>query len=234
MRQIIAIGGGGFVSASSEDQALHMGHYIIQQTKKSNPKICFLAQASCESKEYTVWFYKTFVDLGAHPSHISLFGRVNGSWKSQLLEQDIIYVGGGNTRSMLALWRAWGLDQVLQEAYEKGIILAGVSAGAICWFQECVTDSVWPLGALSGLGFLEGSCCPHYDTEPERRPAYLDFTKNGTIMSGIALEDNTAAHFVDGVLKGVVTTKNGKKAFAVTDGAEQPLNTLYVGKHKDR
>lgn len=229
MRQIIAIGGGGFKRSSSDDRAADMGHYLLAQTGKKNPKVCFLAQASNESKEYTVWFYRTFSALGAKPSDISLFGRVEPQWKQQLLEQDLIYVGGGNTRSMLALWREWGVDVVLRQAYEKGIVLAGVSAGAICWFEQCVTDSVWPLGALNGLGILSGSCCPHYDSEPERRPAYIGFTKKGTVSAGIALEDDTAAHYVDGVLKNVVTTKAGKKAFTVANGIEQALNTIFVG-----
>ncbi|HEV2601383.1 MAG TPA: peptidase E [Candidatus Babeliales bacterium] len=229
MKQIIAIGGGGFVRSSADDQARHMGHYLIEQTGKKNPKVCFLSQASAESKEYMVWFYKTFLALGAQPSDISLFGSVKNNWKGHLLAQDVIYVGGGNTRSMLALWREWGMDALLREAYEKGIVLSGVSAGAICWFEQCITDSVWPLGALQGLGILKGSCCPHYDSEPERRPTYLDFTKQGIVLPGIALEDDTAAHFVDGVLKDIVVTKKDRKAFTVSAGVEEELKTVFIG-----
>jgi len=104
------------------------------------------------------------------PSWTSLFGIVKPGWREHLLAQDIIYVGGGNTRSMICLWREWGADEVLREAYEAGILLCGVSAGAICWFEQGVTDSVWPLGVLPCLGLLPGSCCPHYDSEAERRP----------------------------------------------------------------
>lgn len=223
VRQIIAIGGGGFVKTSSDDKAKNIGTYILEQSGKKDPKICFLPQASAESKEYTVWFYKTFLALGAQPSDVSLFGRVEPTWKEQLLASDIIYVGGGNTRSMLALWREWGVDVVLRQAYEQGILLCGVSAGAICWFEQGITDSVWPLGVLDCLGILKGSCCPHYDTEKERRPAYLDFTQKGESLPGIALQDHVAAHFIDGKLKHIVSVYKDKKAYWVDAGSEKEI-----------
>ena len=145
MKQIIAIGGGGFGHYAST----LLNQYILKQAGKPSPKICFLPQASAESKDYIVNFYETFSRLGAQPSWISLFGRVEPSWEEHLLSQDIIYVGGGNTRSMLALWREWGIDAVLREAYERGIILSGTSAGAICWFEQGITDSGPALVALA-------------------------------------------------------------------------------------
>src|SRR3990167_9390760 len=162
MKQIIAIGGGGFGRAERD---LKIEKYLLSQTKKTCPKICFLPQASHESEEYIVKFFETFIQLQAEPSYISLFGRVKASWKQHLLNQEVIYVGGGNTKSMLALWRAWNLDDVLLEAYHQGTILSGVSAGAICWFEQGITDSVWPLGTIEGLGLIEGSVCPHFDSE---------------------------------------------------------------------
>lgn len=225
MQQIIAIGGGGF---GGSQKNLAMERYLIQQTKKTSPKVCFLPQASSEAQEYIVRFYEAFTSLGALPSWISLFGRVEDGWKEKLLEQDLIFVGGGNTRSMLALWREWGMDQVLLEAYKRGIVLAGVSAGAICWFEQGITDSVWPLGTLTGLKILKGSCCPHYDTEPERRPAYLSKVKNGEVIPGIALEDNTAAHFVDGQLKSIVASVADKKAFSVSNRGEEAIAVNFL------
>lgn len=225
MKQVIAIGGGGFTRLNSN---FALERYLLKQTKKENPKVCFLPQASAEAQDYVAKFYETFLSLKANPSWMSLFGRVKDNWKTHLLEQDLIYVGGGNTKSMLALWREWGVDKVLQEAYEKGIVLCGVSAGAICWFEQGVTDSVWPLGTLDCLGFIKGSCCPHYDTEPERRPTYLEQVKNKKIIPGIALEDNTAAHFVDGALKSVVIDVESKKAFQVSEGKENTLETTYL------
>ncbi|MBP6103495.1 MAG: peptidase E [Gammaproteobacteria bacterium] len=220
MAQIIAIGGAGFGTLENDYK---MERYLIAQTGKTNPKVCFLGQASAESPAYARLFHRTFKALETHPSTISLFGRVTPHWKTQVLEQDLIFVGGGNTRSMLALWREWGMDQILKEAYDKGIVLCGSSAGAICWFEACVTDSVWPLGTLKGLGFLQGSCCPHYDSEPERRPTYLQKVQSGEIIPGIALEDYTAAHFVDGSLRTVVSAKAGTKAYRVSPDKETGL-----------
>ncbi len=224
MTTIISIGGGGFSHSKSD---LKLERYILAQTSKKNPKICFLPQASNESQDYVVKFYKAFLSLDAQPSWVSLFGRVEPGFKDQLLQSDIIYVGGGNTKSMLALWREWGIDVILKEAYEKGIVLAGVSAGAICWFEQAVTDSVWPLGQVSGLGFLKGSCCPHYDSEPERAPAFKAMVNSTSILPGIALQDFTGAHYQDGVLKTCLTSAAGK-AFWVDKDVEQPLPVLTL------
>lgn len=243
MKQIIAIGGGGFGHYAST----LLNQYILKQSGKPSPKICFLPQASAESKDYIVNFYETFSRLDAQPSWISLFGRVEPSWKEHLLSQDIIYVGGGNTRSMLALWREWGMDEVLREAYERGIILCGSSAGGICWFEQGITDSgpalrsfpllrsfsvggseVGPLGVLDCLGILPGSCCPHYDDEPERRPAYLTFVTSGAAKSGIALASHAAAHFVDGKLHKIITAKKDKLCYRVSSQGEEELDSIYL------
>lgn len=220
MKQIIAMGGGGF---TDEQSNLKIEHYLVKQTKKKNPKVCFLPQASAESQEYIVKFYQTFSNLEAKASWISLFGNVKSGWEEHLLKQDLIYVGGGNTRSMLALWREWGMVEVLLEAYEKGIILSGISAGAICWFEQGITNSVWPLGVLDCLGVIPGSCCPHYDIEPERKPTYLKKVKNKEIIPGIALNNNIAAHYIDGQLKYVLTELDGRKAFRVSLLSEEEL-----------
>jgi peptidase E len=112
------------------------------------------------------------------------------------LSQDVIYVGGGNTRSMLAVWREWGLPEILREAWESGIVLAGRSAGAICWFAQGVTDSVADvLLPLDCLGFLPGSCCPHYDGEVDRRPSYHRLIFENEILPGVAIDDGVGVHF---------------------------------------
>jgi peptidase E len=220
-KQIIAIGGGGFTPK------LAMEKYIIAQTKKENPRICFLPQASNESASYVLRLYDTYLSLGAHPSWVSLFGRVEDTWKQKLLNADIIFVGGGNTKSMIALWKAWGLDLILREAYENGTVMAGVSAGMICWFEQGITDSVWPLGVVEGLGFLKGSGCPHFDSEPERQQAYTSRVKARAVVPGIALEDLTAAHYIDGALHQIVSEKASKKGFEVTaHGMQEMVVTL--------
>jgi len=230
IQQILAIGGGG-LNDTPADRLLDT--YLLKLANTDHPKICFLPQASAESSEYINMFYQTFTELGAIPSWLSLFGRVPRQWAVKLLEQDIIYVGGGNTRSMLALWREWGVDNVLQEASRNGTVLAGVSAGAICWFEECVTDSIWPLGTIKGLGYVKGSACPHYDGEAERRPTYMQMVKTGETIPGLALQDYTAAHYVDGELKQIVTALSDARAYRVLsqdgDVLEEELKATYLG-----
>lgn len=225
MKQIIVSGGGGF---ARKDSGHVLERYIIAQSKKENPRICFLPQASSEDLGYVLKFTETFHTLGARPQWVSLFGRVEDTWKEKLLNADIIYVGGGNTKSMIALWKAWGVDEILREASHKGTVMAGVSAGMICWFEQGITDSVWPLGVVEGLGFLKGSCCPHFDTERERQEAYLSRVQSGAVAPGIALEDDAAAHYIDGELHAVVTTKEHKKGFKVTQEGLQEIKTTYL------
>lgn len=230
MTHIIALGGGGF---SVEPDYPYLDQYILNLTAKQQPKVCFLGQASGESDIYQLRFYSAFTKLGTKPSHLSLFRPVDKNWRDHLLSQDIIYVGGGNTRSMLALWRDWGIDQALYEAWQNGVILAGVSAGAICWFEQCVTDSTYPLGLIKGLGFLRGSACPHYRSEPDHRPAYKRMVEDGVAKNGIALDDFAAAHYIDGELEYIVTARQNAAAFRLlrtTDEViEELLPTDYLG-----
>lgn len=201
------MGGGGFTS----DDSLKLEKYLLSLCSKQNPKICFLPQASNESRDYILKFYQSFLSLGAQPSWISLFGNVRDGYKEQLLNSDIIYVGGGNTRSMLALWREWGVDEILKQAYERGVILSGLSAGMLCWFQWGITDSVKPLGFVQGLGLISGTGCPHYDTEPDRPPFFEQSVHEGKVPPGYALYDHTGAHFIDGKLFKAVKSRTGKK-----------------------
>lgn len=229
-QQIVALGGGGF---SIDPSNIALDRYILSLTGKDHPKVLFLPQASSENEKYILYFYKALTSLGAIPSWLSLFGSLQQSDFDQILEQDVIYVGGGNTRSMLALWREWGVDKLLKQALENGTILAGVSAGAICWFEECVTDSVHPLGIMNGLGFLQGSACPHYDGEADRRPALHSFIAQDALLPCIALCDHAAAHYVDGSLHQVVTNHPTAKAFHVSKQAgvviEDELSAMYLG-----
>ena len=221
-KQIIAIGGGGFGRSLGD---LKIEKYILDQVpnKQDNKliKVGFLPQASAEEHAYISKYYEAFIKLGAIPSWQSFFGRVEDGWEEKLLEQDVIYVGGGNTKSMIALWREWGVDKILKQAYDKGVVLAGVSAGAICWFEQACTDSVWPLGAVDGLGFLDGSCCPHYDGELERRPSYMKMVKDKKIIPGIALQDLSMGHYINGDLEKVVIAEEGKAAFWVNEQGEE-------------
>ena len=157
-KQIIAMGGGGF---SMEPDNLLLDEYFLRQAPAETPQVCFVATATGDSDNYIRRFYQAFNKLDCVPSHLGLFDLPTHDLESFVLEKDAIYVGGGNTRSLLALWREWGLDKIFRSAYEQGVLLGGISAGSICWFEQGVTDSVpGSLLPIDCLGFLEGSNCP--------------------------------------------------------------------------
>jgi dipeptidase E len=229
LRQIIALGGGGF-SMAPDNPVLDA--YILQQAHKPSPAICFVPTASGDSSRYIADFYSAFAKLDCRPAHLPFFQRT-AELKSYLLQQDVVYVGGGNTKSMLAVWRDWGLPELLRGAWERGVVLAGVSAGAICWFEQCLTDSyAGSLRVLDCLGFLPGSCCPHYDGEPERRPLFHELIAKGEISPGFALEDSAAIHFIDQDVYRIVASERGAQAFRVrmVDGGveEEALAAEYL------
>jgi dipeptidase E len=211
-QQIIAIGGGGFYR---DPENLALERYVIRQTGIAEPRVAFIPTASGEPDHYVSSFYSSFLKLGCRPSVLTLFKRTP-DLRAFLLNQDVIYVGGGNTKSMLVVWRDWGLPELLREAWEEGIVLTGVSAGAICWFEQGVTDS-WAgeLRPLAGLGFLPGSCCPHYDGEADRRPLYHRLLASGEISPGVAIEDWTGVHFIGTELYRVVASKSGARAYSL-------------------
>ena len=192
---IIAIGGGGFGRNPKHNK---IEKYILSQVDKKKPNIVFIPTASAEDKAYTVNFYSCFTSLECNPSHINFFQRTP-RLDSIINKADIIYVGGGNTKSMLAVWREWKLDKLLLKAYKRGAVLSGVSAGAICWFEQGITDS-WAsnLNPMECLGFLAGMACPHYQEEKDRRPSVHEMLKKGTAMSGYAIDGGAAIHFKNG------------------------------------
>jgi dipeptidase E len=229
-RQLIAMGGGGF-SMEPDNPALDT--YILKQSGATRPRVCFLATACGDAAGYISSFYRAFSAFDCRPSHLAFFQRTPDV-KSMLLNQDVIYVGGGNTKSMLAVWREWSVDSVLREAWESGIVLAGISAGAICWFQQGVTDSFADkLVALDCLGFLKGSCCPHYDGEVDRRPSLHDLILRSGILPGYAIDDGAAVHFIGEQVHCVATSRRNAKAYYVSlvDEAvdERELKTDFVG-----
>lgn len=213
-RQIVAMGGGGF---SMEPDNLALDRYVLQVADRPRPRICFLGTASGDSAVYAERFYAAFRTLPCEPADLSLFEPATGDFRSFLLARDVIYVGGGNTRNLLLLWREWGIDEILREAWQRGIVLAGISAGAICWFEQGVSDAVIPgrLAPLACLGFLPGSCCPHYDGEVERRPTYRRLVETGAISGGLAADDGAALHFVDRELHRVVVSRPEARAYRV-------------------
>ncbi|HXG21515.1 MAG TPA: peptidase E [Methylomirabilota bacterium] len=192
-RHIIAIGGSGFLT---DAQTRALDRYVVSQARAKEPAVCFIPTANGDSDASLLRFYTIFSQLPCRLSHLVFFRRTPQDLRSLLLSQDVIYVGGGNTRSMLAVWREWGLPEILREAWESGIVLAGRSAGAICWFAQGVTDSVADvLLPLDCLGFLPGSCCPHYDGEVDRRPSYHRLIFENEILPGVAIDDGVGVHF---------------------------------------
>ena len=219
---IIAMGGGGF-SIEPENPALD--RYVLAQARARNPSVCFLATASGDSESYIARFYAAFSKLRCRPTHLALFARTP-DLESLLLAQDVIYVGGGNTKSMLAVWREWRIPALLRRAWGSGTVLAGISAGAICWFRLGVTDS-WAgrLAATPGLGLLPGTCCPHYDGEPERRPVLHRLVERGSVRRAIALDDGAAAHFVGRSLLRIVASRPGARGYDVWRSGSRSVET---------
>ena len=227
---ILAMGGGGF---SMMTENLLLDDYLLSLATRRRgagdlPKVCFVGTASGDAEAYVDRFAEAFVGR-AETSSLSLFHLAELAEQGQevdlrahVLAQDVIYVGGGSTANLLALWRLHGLDEIFAEAAADGIVLAGISAGMNCWFEASVTDSFGPLAALpDGLGFLPGSACPHYDGEAERRPAFHRLLEAGRIPGGYAADDGAALHFVDEALAEVVISKPTAAAYrlSLVDGA---------------
>ncbi len=211
--QIIALGGH---SMTSKEEDVTLSRYLLDQVPAGRPHICFLSQGSGEDAFYIANFYRHFLELDALPSDLSLFRPHTADVAAFLLDQDIIYVGGGNTKSMLALWREWDVEKVLRQGWRQGTLLSGVSAGAICWFDQGLTDSIpGRLTALPCLGFLEGSCSPHYDGEAERRHSYHRLISDGKMPGGYGIDDNAALHFVGCEPPRVVASRAGAAAYRV-------------------
>ncbi len=213
--QIVAMGGGGF---ATEPENLLLEQYVLSLSRNHiKPRVCFLPTASGDSENYIERFYTSFGKLDAVPSHLPLFGLTVRDIRAFLLEQDVIYIGGGNTLNMLLIWQKRSIDTILREAAENGTILCGVSAGSICWFDSGVTDSLaaQELLPMKCLGWLPGSNCPHYDSEAGRRPAYHHLVVNGALPSGYAADDGVGLHFFGTQLAQIVSSRVDARAYEV-------------------
>jgi dipeptidase E len=224
-RQIVAIGGGGFSSGDSDWR--RTDNYVLELTGTTSPRVCFLPTASGDADSYVVRFYDAFPATRCRPSHLALFRRTITDIQSFLLDQDMIYVGGGNTANMLAVWRIHGVDAVLREAWKRGIVLCGLSAGALCWFEGGTTDSFGPeLAPLNdGLGLLAGSYCPHYDAEAQRRPAYHRYIAEGRLPSGIAADNGVGVRLAGSEIAEIVSSHPGRSAFRVERQRDAVIET---------
>jgi dipeptidase E len=225
---IVAIGGGG------PPDIAPILRFIAGLARRERPRVCFVPTASGDDLGAVVRFYRAFSGLDCEMADLPLFHRTAGDLAAFVREQDVFYVGGGNTANLLAVWRTHGLDELLREALTDGAVLCGSSAGMNCWFEASTTDS-FDLAKLAplydGLGFLEGSACPHYDAEPQRRPLYHELIANG-FPAGYAADNQAAIHFTDGRLFEAVSCSPEAKAYRVElkDGgvAEQELPTRVL------
>lgn len=219
---IAALGGGGF---SMEPDDPRLDRWLLSLTGARRPRVCFVATASGDAEGYLERFHAAFAALSCEATHLALFRREIADLRAFVLAQDLVYVGGGNTANLLAVWRTHGLDAILREAWAAGVVLAGLSAGALCWFEGGVTDSFGPGYAplVGGLGLLPGSFCPHYDGEAERRPLYRRLVAEGALAAGIAADDSVAVCFTGTARAEVVTSRPGARAWVVTPHGETPL-----------
>ncbi len=208
---IVALGGGGF---SVEPDNLALDRYILSLWPRSDrePRVCFIG----DSADYINRFYSAFAKLPCTPTHLALSDPQKSDPMNAISESDIFYVGGGNTREMLAIWRQSGLDRALKEAWQARKILCGISAGAICWFEAAISDSVveGELHPLKCLGFLPGTACPHYD-EPGRREAFHRCLAAGEVAEGYGIDNSVALHFVGTEQVNVVCSRPDVFAYRV-------------------
>ena len=222
------MGGGGFsmegLRSPLDEELLRLAR---ERRAVDRPRVCFIPTASGDSPDYLGRFHEAF-DAVAETSHLTLFDREVEDIPPFLLEQDAIYVGGGNTLSLLAVWRAHGVDTALRACHEAGVVLGGLSAGSICWFESGTTDSFGPtLQPLDGaLGLIAGSHSPHYDGEPQRRPRYQGLVGEGRLAAGLGIDDGAAALHDGPTLIEVVASEPGKTAYRVEpDGRGGAIET---------
>ena len=211
---IVAMGGGGFGSGNPI-----LDRYALSLVDADRPRVCFIPTASGDDAGYTLEFYKAYGSYGCEPHVLNLFNRDVEDIAGFLLGMDMVYVGGGSTANLLAVWRLHGVDEALEEAWRSNVVLAGLSAGANCWFESSTTDS-FLLGKADalhdGVGILPGSYCPHYSSEPERRPSYMSMVAGGVLPDGYACEDGTAVHFVGTEMHAAVSVDGDATAYRVT------------------
>ena len=230
-RQILAMGGGGF---SMEAGNALLDEHALALTGAQCPRVCFLPTASGDADHYIVRFYRAFPAGRCSPSHVSLFRRDGGACDlaAHLLEQDLVYVGGGSVISLLGTWSAHGIDGMLRAAWEAGVVMTGLSAGSLCWFEQGVTAFHGESRPIQGMGFLPYSNAVHYDDKPERRAAFQAAVADG-MTPGFGTGDGAALHFVGTELAEAVASRPQARAFHVSpDGAEvteTELATRFLG-----
>jgi peptidase E len=222
-RTIFAMGGGGF-TAEPHNPALD--DFILSLARRREARILFLPTASGDPGAQIAAFRATFANRACRPEHLSLFRLEHepADLRELILDQDIVYVGGGSMRNLLAIWREHGLDRILREAWESGVVLAGLSAGAMCWFEHGITRSTGRPAPARGLGLLPGSLSVHYDGDPTRRPVFLDAVARGAIPAGYGADDGVGLLFSDRELVRVVSSRPQTHAYRVEARADAQVD----------
>ena len=219
----------GLGGSASEEETRRLLAYVVGLAGKPSPRVCVVPTAVGDAADSVLRLYGLLPEE-ARTSHLPFFPWPPSDLRRFVLEQDVIFVGGGNTANMLAIWRVHRFDEIAREAWESGIVLSGWSAGMICWFEAGVTDSFGPQleGLRDGLGFLPGSACPHYDSEKLRRPVYTKLVAEG-FPPGVAADDGVGLHYVDTELIEVVSVQEGAAAYRVAADGEAPLPARLLG-----
>ncbi|RFS85467.1 peptidase E [Actinomadura spongiicola] len=216
---ILAIGGGSFVPDGRDGHTPSpLLRYAFDLTGQDRPRVCFLTTAVGDGAEHVSRLYAAFSSMDAEVGHLALFPMPNVTdVRAHLLNQDLVYVSGGSAANLLALWRLHGLDEILLEVWQEGVVLSGQSAGALCWHVGGGTDSFGPrLRPLTdGLGFLPFSCGVHYDSEPQRRPLLQQLVGEGTLPSGYAADEGVALHYVGAEFVQAVSYRKDAGAYRV-------------------
>jgi dipeptidase E len=218
-RTIFAMGGGGFTADPSNPA---LDDYILSLARRREPRILFLPTASGDPNAQIAAFRAAFGGGACRPRHLSLFRLEHEpeDLRALILAQDIVYVGGGSMRNMLAIWREHGLDLILREAWDAGVVLAGLSAGGMCWFEHGITCSTGRPAPVRGLGFLPGSLSVHYDGDPTRRPVFLDAVARGAMPDGFGADDGVGLLFEDRALVRIVSARPDARAYRVAACAD--------------
>lgn len=232
-REIIAYGCGG---VDGENPWLDL--YLLAQNKSSKkPKICFLPTASGDNHQLISYFKSIFEQYPCSPSSLSLFHPHTADIEDFILSHQMIFVGGGHTKSMLGVWKEWELDKILKKAYENGVILAGGSAGSVCWFEQCITDSIpGGLSVMDCLGFLSYSNCPHFGSQ-QRKSSYANFLKQNKIKMGYAATDSAAFHFKNEKLYRCISSYHNSYTYECYFDKvpiQKPLKTTWLGLPENR
>lgn len=230
-KQIFGIGGDFFPPQWKRPL---LREHLLSLSSAARPKVCYVGTATGDAAHNTVEFYREFGRHDCETAHLSLYSPPQKDIRSFILRNDIIYVGGGSTKNLMALWNEWGFAEIMREAWEAGIVLSGTSAGSICWFDDCITDSI-PEGltALKCTGLLRGSNSTHYGSHPDRPTTYRELIRTGEVSPGISTDDGCALHYIGEDLHEIVTQDPDARAYRVErvgdDYRESPLEARYLG-----